>query len=135
MIKVDDKKFEELVRKGIEAIPDKFLKKLDNVAIVVEKEPTPAQLEKLKLGKGHKLFGLYEGIPQIKRGYYSGVLPDKITIFKGPIEEVASTEEEIEDIVMRTVWHEIAHHFGLSEAEVRKAEKRYKELINRKTEK
>lgn len=116
--------FEELVRQGIEAVPQKFLKKLNNVDIVIEDEPTEKQMEKLKLRGGSKLFGLYEGVPQTKRQYYSWVLPDKITIFKKPIEEVAFSKEQIKEIVKNTVWHEIAHHFGLNEERVRKAERK-----------
>ncbi len=121
---MDRGKFEELVKQGIEAIPQRFLEKLDNVDIVIEDEPTETQIEKLKLRKDVKLFGLYEGIPQTKRGFYSGVLPDKITIFKKPIEEVAFSDTQIKEIVKNTVWHEIAHHFGMDEERVRRAEKR-----------
>lgn len=120
---MDREKFEELVRQGIEAIPQRFLKKLDNVDIVIEDEPTEEQMRELKLGKGAKLFGLYQGVPQTKRGHYSWVLPDKITIFKKPIEEVTLSEKEIREKVKETVWHEIAHHFGLNEERVRKAKR------------
>ncbi len=123
---MDRNRFEELVRQGIDAIPKKFLEKLDNVDIVIEDEPTEAQIKKLKLGINSKLFGLYEGIPQTKRGYYSGVLPDKITIFQKPIEEVALNDEHIKEMVKNTVWHEIAHHFGMDEERVRKAERKRK---------
>ena len=121
---MDKEKFEELVKEGIDAIPERFLKKLDKVGIVIEDEPGEEQIKKLKLGKHSKLFGLYEGIPQTKRGHYGGVLPDKITIFKKPIEEVAFSDEQIKEIVKNTVWHEIAHHFGMDEERVRKAEKK-----------
>jgi len=117
-------KFEELVKEGIEAIPKRFLDKMSNVDIVIEDEPTEEQIKKLKLRKDVKLFGLYEGIPQTKRGFYAGVLPDKITIFKKPIEEVASLDTQIKEMVKNTVWHEIAHHFGMDEERVRRAEKR-----------
>ena len=118
-------KFEEIVVDGMKAIPEKFLAKLDNVAVVVETQPSPAQIKKLKIRKGWTLFGLYEGVPQAARGaHYSAVLPDKITIFQKPIEEAARSEEEIKEIVKNTVWHEIAHHFGIGEARVRQAEAR-----------
>jgi len=121
---MDKEKFEELVKEGIDALPERFLKKLDNVGIVIEDEPNEEQIKKIKLGKYSKLFGLYEGIPQTKRGYYSGVLPDKITIFKKSIEEIAPNDESVKEIVKKTVWHEIAHHFGMDEEMVRKVEKR-----------
>lgn len=113
------KQFEKLVKEGINAIPKRFLEKLDNVDIVIDDKPTPYQLRKLKVKKGSLIFGLYEGIPQTKRWHYGQVLPDKITIFQKPIEKVAQTEEKIKEIVKNTVWHEIAHHFGLDEKRVR----------------
>ena len=123
---VSTRVFEEMVKEGIEAIPKRFLEKLDNVDIVIEDEPTSYQLSKLRVRKSAIIFGLYEGIPQTKRGPYGQVLPDKITIFQKPIEEAASSEEEIREIVKNTVWHEIAHHFGMDEKRVRETEVRRK---------
>ena len=115
--------FEELVKEGISAIPEKFLRKLDNVAIVIEDEPTPAKKNKLNIHSGWTLLGLYEGVPKAKRGAnYNAVLPDKITIFQKPIIEEALSEKDLKEIVKNTVWHEIAHHFGMSEAQARQAE-------------
>ena len=119
-------RFEKLVEEGIKDIPQRFLDKLDNVGIVVEENPTPEQLKKLKIRKNYFLFGLYEGIPKTERWGYGDVLPDKITIFKNHIEQSAQSEEEIKKIVKETVWHEIAHHFGMDEKEVREAESRRK---------
>ena len=124
IISMNKKKFEELVNEGIEAIPKKFLEKLDNVDVVIEEEPTLYQLRKLRARGGFLIFGLYEGVPQTKRWHYGQVLPDKITIFKKPIERVARSEDEIKEIVKNTVWHEIAHHFGIDEKRVREAELR-----------
>jgi len=127
MLKLDPENFEKIVSEGMKAIPEKFLKLLDNVDIIIEDEPTLAQKRKLKLRQGWTLFGLYEGIPQSKRGVnYSAVLPDKITIFRKPIETAARNEEEMRKIVKNTVWHEIAHHFGMSEERVRLAENKRK---------
>ena len=117
-----DEEFEQLVREGIDAIDEKFLAKLKNVEIVIEDDPTPFQLEKLRL-RGALLFGLYEGIPQTKREGYGQVLPDKITIFKNSIEMAFRNPEDIKKAVADTVWHEIAHHFGMDERQVREAEK------------
>ena len=119
-------RFEQLVNEGIKDIPQKFLDKLDNVGIVIEDNPTPEQLKKLKIRKNYVLFGLYEGIPKTVRWNYADVLPDKITIFKNPIEESTQSDEEIKNIIKETVWHEIAHHFGMDEKEVRAAELRKK---------
>lgn len=124
--------FEEIVRRGIERIPEKFLKRLENVDIIVEDEPTREQLKDLKK-RNILLFGLYQGVPQTKRYHYGEILPDKITIFQKPIEEAArfrqgrgspeTVENEIIEIVKNTVWHEIAHHFGMTEEQIKKAEK------------
>lgn len=119
--------FEKLVQAGIKAIPKKFLEKFSNVDIVIEEEPTPEQLRRLKIRKDSLLFGLFEGIPQTKRWSYGQVLPDKITIFKKPIEEFARSEKEIKEIVKNTVWNEIAHHFGIDEKRAREIE--YKKKI------
>ncbi len=119
-------KFKELVNKGIDDIPQKFLDKLNNVGIVVEDDPTPEQLKRLKIRKNYLLFGLYEGIPRTKRWGYGQVLPDKITIFKNPIEKSTQSEKETIKTIKETVWHEIAHHFGMDEKEVRRAESKRK---------
>jgi predicted Zn-dependent protease with MMP-like domain len=118
-----NEEFEQLVKEGIDAIDERFLAKLKNVEIVVEDNPTALQLEKLKL-RGSLLLGLYEGIPLTKREQYGQVLPDKITIFKNQIEQLYSNPEDIKKAVKNTVWHEIAHHFGMDEKQVRDAEKK-----------
>ena len=116
--------FEKLVEEAVAEIPDKFLAQLKNVAVVVEDEPTAEQTEKLKLRKDLTLLGLYEGVPQTQRNAaYGMVLPDKITIFKNPIELVAQSAEEIKRLVQDTVRHEIAHHFGSDERGAEKAAK------------
>lgn len=123
MRKLNQTEFEKIVARAVKAIPERFLRKLNNVAIVIEDEPTPAQKKKLNIRSNWTLFGLYEGVPQASRGVnYTAVLPDKITIFKKPIEEAARDGKDIKEIVKNTVWHEIAHHFGMSEARVRQAE-------------
>ncbi len=119
---MEDKEFEQLVAAGIDAVPAKFTKLLNNVVITVEDAPSSAQLAAGHVHHGWTLFGLYQGVPQTQRQNYSMVLPDKITIFKYPILAAASSEDEVKEIVATTVWHEIAHHFGLGEAEVRKRE-------------
>ena len=110
--------FEKLVQEGIEMIPKRFLEKLSNVAICIEETP-PGKQDSL-------LLGLYEGVPQTDRQHYGQVLPDKITIFKRPIEQIARSKAEVRKIVADTVWHEIAHHFGMNEGRVRRAERKRK---------
>jgi len=116
--------FEKLVAEALDEIPEEFLSKLKNVAIVVDNEPNAEQLKKLKLRKNLTLLGLYEGVPQIKRGEYAMVLPDKISIFKNSIEQIGQTPEEIKELVKNTVRHEIAHHFGSGESGAKKAAKK-----------
>lgn len=119
---MDHNEFEKIVVEVIKAIPEKFLEKLDNVDIVIEDNPTKEQLKELKVRNNNHLLGLYEGVPKTERWNYAQVLPDKITIFKVPIERIAKSREEIKEIVKETVWHEIAHHFGMSEEQVKKSE-------------
>jgi predicted Zn-dependent protease with MMP-like domain len=117
--------FEQLVDEGIGEIPEKMRKKMENVEIVIEEEPSPAQLQELKLSEKCSLFGLYQGVPHTKRGgFYANVLPDKITLFRKVIESHCRTPEAIKERVKRTVWHEIAHHFGFNEKEVREMERK-----------
>ena len=113
---MDDKRFEQLVSEGIDAIPERFLKQLKNVAIVIADEPTKEQLRQNGVPRGETLLGLYEGIPLVERGDIYGVgavLPDRITVFKMPTLEAAGEDEQkIRKIVKDTVWHEIGHYFG-----------------------
>jgi predicted Zn-dependent protease with MMP-like domain len=83
------------------------------------------QRMKIRLRPHALLFGLYEGIPKTRRGNnYSLVLPDKITIFKRPLEAVARDEAHLVELVKNTVWHEVAHHFGLSDEEIHRRERK-----------
>lgn len=112
--------FEKLVLEAVEELPEEFRGKLDNVEIVVEGTPSPSQLFRLRLPPWTSLFGLYEGVPRTKRGAgYTFVLPDKITIFQRPLEFFYKTSERVKLKVKETVRHEIAHHFGMSEDQIR----------------
>ncbi len=119
-----DERFAKYVSEAIDDLPGNIIERLSNVAIVIEDEPSPEQRKKLNLRKGEALLGLYEGIPQTERGSSYQGLPDKITIFKNSIELSAETKEDIKRIVRTTVWHEVAHHFGMEEDEVKIEEKR-----------
>lgn len=118
---MDDAQFEKLVDEVVEEIPQEYREKLHNVSIVVADWPTPQQMHDLKIGRG-LLFGLYEGTPRTKGGHYRVKLPDKITIFKVSHLMVAKTVEDLRERVKSTVLHEIAHHFGMDEHQVRSAE-------------
>ena len=100
----DRARFEQLVADALDELPEEFASRLENVAVVVEDEPEGP------------LLGLYHGVPQTNRGSgYFGVLPDRITIYRGPIERRARDETELAAAVKKTVLHEIAHHFGISD--------------------
>lgn len=120
-------KFKKLVKEAILELPEKIWQKMENVAICVEKRPSPEQLRKTGIRYGGILLGLYEGVPQTKWGRGFGmVLPDKITIFQESIEKLAKTPGEIKKLVKNIVWHEIAHHFGFNEREIRKLEPQWR---------
>ena len=115
MLEVSDEQFDALITRAMDELPQEYITGLDNVAIVYDDEPTPEQKDKMKIDRHHLLLGLYEGIPLTHRGSgYSFVLPDKITLFKYPILAVVNNEEELFEQIKRTLWHEIAHFYGLS---------------------
>jgi predicted Zn-dependent protease with MMP-like domain len=103
----DETAFEQLVDDALDELPDDIRRLMSNVAVTVEDEPPD----------GRPLLGLYEGIPWGRRGpYYAGALPDKITIYRGPIKRMSAGDpERLRRQVRRTVFHEIAHHFGISD--------------------
>lgn len=125
MIDITDEEFDTLITNALNAIPKLYVEKLDNVAIVIADEPSPEQRQKLKLHCNHLLFGLYEGIPLTRRGTgYSMVLPDKITLFKFPILAVSNTMNELQAQVTHTLWHEIAHYYGLNHDDIHALEQK-----------
>jgi len=109
-----DVTFEDLVAEALDALPEEIAARMDNVQVVVEDEPPDDQLR--ALGPHTTLFGLYQGIPLTERGDYGNALPDKISIYRGPIVRHARTPDKISEQVRKTVIHEIAHHFGIEEA-------------------
>ncbi len=111
--------FERLVQSAVDAIPEKYGKHIRNLAFVVEDHPSPLQQAKLHLVEGQLLFGLYEGIPLTKRSQgYNLVLPDKITIFREPIAAMSPNTGALRQLVNKTVWHEVAHYFGLDHDQI-----------------
>jgi predicted Zn-dependent protease with MMP-like domain len=121
---MDRESFERLVAKAVDDLPEEFLERLENIDVVVEDYPTPNQLLKLGLEPGETLLGLYEGVPRTRRGgHYGLVPPDKITIFQRPIEAKCRYGGNISTEIQRVVKHEIAHHFGISDARLHQLEK------------
>ncbi|MFC2068683.1 metallopeptidase family protein [Chloroflexota bacterium] len=117
---MDRNRFERLVKKTINDLPLEFFNGLQNIDVVVEDYPTPRQVHNVGLKDGHDLLGLYEGVPQTKRGIHYGLVPpDKITIFQRSIEAVHKNDRDITREIQKVVRHEIAHHFGISDARLR----------------
>jgi predicted Zn-dependent protease with MMP-like domain len=118
--KFTPEEFEQLVVEALDKLPDYFQQKLQNIEVVVADWPTPAELQAVGLKPGQLLFGLYQGIPLTRRSsHYGLVLPDKITIYRLPIEQVCRTRDQVIQRVQHTVQHEIAHHFGISDDRLR----------------
>ncbi len=113
-------KFLDLVERALRSLPEELQEKMDNIEILVAENPSPGQLRRVRVSRQSTLLGLYEGVPRTNRGLgYNLTLPDKITIFQKPIEAQCRSEAEIVSTVERVVIHEIAHHFGISDARLR----------------
>lgn len=123
MFVVTETEFQKIVSAAIDDIPPQYASHIKNLAFVVEDEPSEYQRQRLELLRGQTLYGLYEGIPLTKRGAgYNLVLPDKITIFKKPIEMTSTTHEELVEQVRHTLWHEVAHYYGLDHEQIHSLE-------------
>jgi predicted Zn-dependent protease with MMP-like domain len=114
VMEVDQETFEALVADALDQIPEELGGYMDNVAVFVEDWPTLEQLR----GRRGTLLGLYQGVDLTRRSSlnYGGAMPDRITVFRGPISRIAQNQWELVDIITRTVIHEVAHHFGISDA-------------------
>ena len=125
---VSDEKFSSLIERALDELPSEYTSGLDNIAITYADNPSPEQAKALKLRGDSLLLGLYEGIPLIARGAgYNLVLPDKITLFKHPIMRVTSDEQEFYKQIKHTLWHEIAHFYGLNHDKIHEIEGRWKD--------
>ncbi|MDB5164014.1 MAG: hypothetical protein JWS12_632 [Candidatus Saccharibacteria bacterium] len=121
---ISDKEFEEIVTQAIDKLPEKYGQRLKNVAFVIEDDPTEEQRQQLHLYNGQTLFGLYQGVPLTRRGSgYNLVLPDKITLFKNPLSATCFTLAQLKERVYHTIWHEVAHYFGLDHTDIAKRER------------
>ena len=111
-----------MLSEAIDGIPKPYMDHLQNIAFIVEDEPTPAQAAQLGLRCNDLLFGLYEGVPLPQRGGATKLLPDKITLFKKPLEAVSSSAEDLAKHIKHTVWHEVAHYYGLGHKRIHELE-------------
>ena len=119
-------RFTRLVEESLLEIPPRFREEMKNVAVVVEDEPPPHVLEEMEVEPGDTLFGLYQGTPLTERGWgYGNALPDRISIYQGPIEDACADDDEIRDCIAETVIHEFGHYFGMSEEEIEEIEEKY----------
>lgn len=126
MLELTDEQFDKLITRAMDELPQEYIKGLDNVAIVMADWPSEEQVVKMKLREeGKILLGLYEGIPLTQRGNsYTFVLPDKITLFKLSILQVVRSDAELFEQIKRTLWHEIAHYYGLGHGRIHELEQR-----------
>jgi predicted Zn-dependent protease with MMP-like domain len=123
---VDRKKFEQLVAEALASIPRRFKKAMQNIAIVVEDEPSPDLLREMEIEPPDTLLGLYQGTPLTERGWSHGnMLPDRVLIFQGPHERDAEDDDDLVVAIGETLIHEIGHYFGLSEEEIEAIEEHY----------
>ena len=119
-------RFTQLVEEALREIPKRFRREMQNVAVIVDDEPSPQILEEMEIEPGDTLFGLYQGTPLPERGWaFGNALPDRISIFQRPIEEACADDEEIRNCVAETVIHEFGHYFGMSEEEIEEIEEKY----------
>ncbi len=103
----------------MDQLPEKYVTGLDNVLVTYEDDPSPEQRERLKLRCNQTLFGLYEGIPRTQRNNgYNMVLPDRITLFKNPMLHASTDMATLQAQIHNTLWHEIAHHYGLDHDQI-----------------
>jgi predicted Zn-dependent protease with MMP-like domain len=118
MIVVSDDEFQALINQALTELPGEHVKNIKNIAILYEEIPTPEQRLKVNLHDNQTLLGLYEGLPLSQRQGMTRVLPDKITLFKRPLESHANTPTELKEQIKHTLWHEIAHYYGLDHDQI-----------------
>jgi predicted Zn-dependent protease with MMP-like domain len=118
-MRIPPEEFESLVERALEDLPDEFADLLENVAVLVEEEPDPEDLEAMGFEPGEELFGLYQGVPLAQRdSFYNAALPDRVIIYRGPILRHCDNRREVIREVRDTVVHELGHHFGMEEDEM-----------------
>ena len=123
---MEQRKFDRLVADALASIPRRFRDAMTNLAIVVEDEPSRGLLEEMEIEPPDTLLGLYQGTPLTERHWdYGNTLPDRILLFKGPLERESEDEEDLVVAIGETLIHEIGHYFGLSEEQIEEIEEKY----------
>lgn len=125
MVRISDEQFKKIVSEAIDGIPSPYIDRLENVVFIVEEEPTPKQTQKLGIRCYDLLFGLYEGVPLPQRMGTLKLLPDKITLFKNPLKAISKDIDELVKNIKHTIWHEVAHYYGLSHDRIHAIENRH----------
>lgn len=123
---ISEQQFDEYITRAMNELPQEYISGLDNVVIVMADNPSPEQVQKMNLREGHLLLGLYEGVPlPFRSGNALFSMPDKITLFKDQITALGIEGEQLFEQIKRTLWHEIAHYYGLghSDMDERRAKK------------
>jgi predicted Zn-dependent protease with MMP-like domain len=119
---ISDEQFQELINEALAGMPKDRMEYVKNVAFLFEDEPTPEQRMKLELRGDQTLLGLYEGVPLPQRQGMPSQLPDKITLFKLPLCMMANDLAGLKEEIRHTMWHELAHYFGLDHDQIRARE-------------
>lgn len=122
MIEVSVEHFQELIDDALGHLKGEHAKNIENVAILYEDFPTPEQRQQLELRHDQTLLGLYEGVPLPQRQGNTRILPDKITLFRGPLCWQSNTLDELKESIRHTLWHEIAHYYGLDHDRIHELE-------------
>lgn len=119
MIDVTNEEFQGLINAALSELPGEHVKNIKNIALLYEDLPTPEQRAKTALRPDQTLLGLYEGVPLSRRQGMTRLLPDKITLFKLPLQQHANTPSELKEQIKHTLWHEIAHYYGLDHDQIK----------------
>lgn len=119
MVEVSDEQFEAMIAKALDELPEKYVSRLlADVAVTWDDVPSEEQRHKLQLRHDQSLFGLYEGVPLTRRGGSTHLMPDKITLFRGPLSAFSQDLDDLQERVKHTLWHEMAHYFGLDHDQI-----------------
>ncbi|MDB5182788.1 MAG: hypothetical protein JWO47_572 [Candidatus Saccharibacteria bacterium] len=126
MLSISDDEFSKLIGECMDELPEQYVLGMKNVLVTYEDDPSEEQRRKQKLQAYQTLFGLYEGVPLTKRNAgYQFVLPDRITIFKNPILQQSADMVQLKAKVKHTLWHEIAHYYGLDHDRIHEIERNW----------
>jgi predicted Zn-dependent protease with MMP-like domain len=118
MVEISDADFEKLVTEALDSLPGEHVKQIKNVAITWVDDPSPAQREELLLRDDQSLFGLYEGVPLARRQGNLLRMPDRITVFRGPLTRSVFDMAGLKEQIRHTLWHEIGHYYGLNHSQI-----------------